>query len=74
MLDPAMQAFADETRARPRPRRASTRRSAEIDNPSSCGAAVLARRIVQFWAAAGFAVRTEIIPAGGPHESPVCLS
>jgi hypothetical protein len=26
---------------------------------------------VQFWADAGFAVRTEIIRAGGPRESPI---
>ena len=44
MIDPAMQAFADEMRAKPRaPRHASTRRSGEIDNSSAPGAAALAR-------------------------------
>ena len=72
MLDAGMQQFADEMRARPRPpRRASTRRSAEIDNSSALGAAALARRIVQFWAKAGYDVQTEVIRAAGPTESPV---
>jgi hypothetical protein len=72
MLDPAMQAFADEMRARQRPRRASTRRNAEIDQSSPAGAAELGRRIRAFWADAGFDnIRVEVIRAGGPHESPV---
>jgi hypothetical protein len=37
MLDPAMRAFDAEMRARPRPRRASTRRGGEMDNSSSAG-------------------------------------
>jgi hypothetical protein len=50
MLDPAMQQFADEMLARPRPpRRASTKRNAEIDQSSPAGAAELGRRIVQFF-------------------------
>jgi hypothetical protein len=72
MLDRAMQEFADEMRARPRPsRRASTRRSGEIDCSSAPGAAALARRIVQFWADAGFDITVEVIHAGGPREAPV---
>jgi hypothetical protein len=65
-------AFENEMRARPRPpRRASTRRAEQIDCSSAPGAAALARRIVQFWADAGFDnIRIEIIRAGG-HESPV---
>jgi hypothetical protein len=71
MLDSGMAEFQAEMLARPRPpRRASTKRT-EIDNSSSCGAAALARRIVQFWADAGFAIQIEIIRAGGPQESPV---
>jgi hypothetical protein len=70
MLD-AMQAFAAEMRARPRPRRASTRRAEQIDNSSSCGAAALARRIKAFWADAGFDITVEVIHAGGPREAPV---
>ena len=73
MLDPAMQQFADEMLARPRPpRRGSTKRNAEIDQSSPAGAAELGRRIVQFWTDAGFDnIRKEVIRGGGPHESPV---
>jgi hypothetical protein len=39
MLDAGMQELADEMRARPRPRRASTRRPGEIDNSGAPGAA-----------------------------------
>jgi hypothetical protein len=39
MLDRGMQEFADAMRARPRPRRASTRRPGEIDNSGAPGAA-----------------------------------
>jgi hypothetical protein len=71
MLDAGMQEFADEMRARPRPRRASTR-GADIDCSSAPGAAELGRRIQAFWSAAGFDnIRIEIIRAGGPRESPV---
>jgi hypothetical protein len=49
MLDPAMQQFADEMLARPRPRRPSTRRNAETDPSSPAGAAELGRRIQAFW-------------------------
>jgi hypothetical protein len=72
MIHPAMQAFADEMRAKPRaPRHASTRRSGEIDNSSAPGAAALARRTKAFWAAAGFDITVEVIHAGGPREAPV---
>jgi hypothetical protein len=55
MLDAGMAEFQAEMLARPRPpRRASTRRSGEIDNSSAPGAAALARRIKGFWADAGF--------------------
>ena len=37
MLDLAMQQFAGEMQAKPRPRRASTRRAEQIDNSSSAG-------------------------------------
>jgi hypothetical protein len=71
MLDPMMAAFESEMRARPRPRRVSTKRNAEIDQSSPAGAAELGRRIVQFWADAGFDITVEVIHAGGPRESPV---
>jgi len=71
VLDPMMEAFESEMRARPRPRRASTRRAEQIDNSSAPGAAALARRIAQFWAAAGVTVETEIIRCGGPREAPI---
>jgi hypothetical protein len=71
MLDPMMQAFVDEMQAKPRPRRASTRRSTEIDCSSAPGAAELGRRIQAFWAEVGCTVRVEVIHAGGTHESPI---
>jgi hypothetical protein len=72
MLDAGMQEFADGMLARPRPpRRASTRRSGEIDNSSALGAAALARRIKGFWAHAGYDVQIEVIRAAGNRESPV---
>jgi hypothetical protein len=72
MLDRAMQAFADEMLARPRPRRpVSTRRNAEIDQSSPAGAAELGRRIVQFWANAGFDITVEVVHSGGPRQSPI---
>jgi hypothetical protein len=73
-MDAAMAEFqaAMQAKPRPRPRPASTRRGGEIDCSSAPGAAALARRIVQFWADAGFDnIRVEIIPRGGPRESPV---
>jgi hypothetical protein len=57
--------------ARPRPRRASTKRNAEIDPSSPAGAAELGRRIVQFWADVGYDIRVEVIHADGPREAPV---
>jgi hypothetical protein len=72
MLDPAMQAFADEMRARPRPpRRSSTKRNAEIDQSSPAGAAELGRRIQAFWNSVGYDIQVEVIHAGGPRESPI---
>jgi len=72
MLDPAMQQFADEMLARPRPpRRASTKRNAEIDQSSPAGAAELGRRIRAFWADVGYEIRIEVVHGGGPRESPV---
>jgi hypothetical protein len=72
MLDPALQAFDAEMRTKLRPRRASTRRGAEIDSSSAPGAANLARRIKAFWADAGFDnIRVEVIHAGGPREAPI---
>ena len=71
MLDPAMQAFADEMRARQRPRRASTRRNAEIDQSSPAGAAELGRRIRAFWADAGFDITIEVVQSGGRHDAPI---
>lgn len=71
-LDPMMAAFESEMLARPRPpRRASTRRNAEIDQSSPAGAAELGRRICAFWADVGYDIRVEIVHAGGPRESPV---
>jgi hypothetical protein len=71
MFDPAMQAFDAEMRARPRPRRASTRRAEQIDNLSAPGAQRLSEMIRSFWKAAGFDnVRTEIIRSGGSPQSP----
>jgi hypothetical protein len=50
MLDAGMAEFQAEMQARPRPpRRASTRRNAEIDQSSPAGAAELGRRLVQFF-------------------------
>ena len=44
MLDPAMQAFADEMRARPRPpRHSSTRRADQLDNLSGPALSVYVR-------------------------------
>jgi hypothetical protein len=72
MLDPTMQAFADEMRARPRsPRRSSTRQAEQVDSLSAPGALRLSEMIRSFWRAAGFAnVRTEIIRSGGSPQSP----
>jgi hypothetical protein len=70
MLDRAMQQFSDEMRARPRPRRSSTRR-ADIDCSSAPGAAELGRRIQAFWNAAGYDIQIEVVRAGGPRVSPV---
>jgi hypothetical protein len=73
MLDAGMAEFAAEMRdkARVRPRRASTRRNAEIDQSSPAGAAELGRRIVQFWANAGFDITVEVVHSGGPRQSPI---
>jgi hypothetical protein len=73
MLDPAMQAFDAEMRARPRPpRRSSTRRADELDNLSAPGAQRLSEMIRSFWSAAGFDnIRTEIVHSGGSGEAPV---
>jgi hypothetical protein len=72
MLDPVMQAFADEMRARPRPRRASTRRADELDNLSGPGAQRLCQMIKRYWSAAGFSsVETEIVSCTGTGEKPV---
>jgi hypothetical protein len=58
--------------ARPRPpRRSSTKRNVEIDQSSPAGAAELGRRIVQFWANAGFDVTVEVVHSGGRRESPI---
>jgi hypothetical protein len=72
MLDHAMQAFADQMQARPRPpRRSSTRRAEQIDNCSGPGAQRLSEMIRSFWSAAGFDnVETEIIHSGGSPQSP----
>jgi hypothetical protein len=71
--DIAAKAFAAEMRgkARVRPRRASTKRNAEIDQSSPAGAAELGRRIVQFWAAAGYDITIEVVHSGGRRESPI---
>jgi hypothetical protein len=68
-----MAEFAAEMRdkARVRPRRASTRRNAEIDQSSPAGAAELGRRIRAFWADAGFDVTVEVVHSGGPRQSPI---
>jgi hypothetical protein len=71
MLDAGMEEFQAAMQAKARPRRASTRRSGEIDNSSAPGAANLARHIKAFWAAAGFDITVEVIHAGGPREAPV---
>jgi hypothetical protein len=72
MLDPAMQAFDAEMRARPRPpRRSSTKRNAETDPSSPAGAAELARRIQAWWLAVGYDIQVEVIHAGGPREAPI---
>jgi hypothetical protein len=72
MLDRAMAEFQAEMRAkaRVRPRRASTKRNAEIDPSSPAGAAELGRRIVQFWTDVGYEIRVEVVHAGGRRESP----
>ena len=72
MLDPAMQQFADQMRARPRPpRRSSTRQAEQIDNLSAPGAQRLSEMIRSFWSAAGFDnIRTEIVHSGGSPQSP----
>ena len=58
--------------ARPRPRRASTRRADELDNLSAPGAQRLCQIIKSYWDAAGFAnVQTEIVHSGGSGEAPV---
>jgi hypothetical protein len=44
-LDPMMAAFESEMRARPRPRRASTRRAEQVDNLSGPGAQRLCQMI-----------------------------
>jgi hypothetical protein len=72
MLDAGMAEFQAEMQAKPRPpRRASTRRNAEIDQSSAAGAAELGRRIVQFWANAGFDITVEVVHSGGPRQSPI---
>jgi hypothetical protein len=71
MLDPAMRAFDTEMRARPRPRRASTRRAEQIEKLSAPGAQRLSEMIRSFWSAAGFDnIRTEIVHSGGSPKSP----
>jgi len=71
MLDPAMQAFADEMQAKPRPRRAGTRRAEQLDNLSGLGAQRLSEMIRSFWMASGFAnVETQIVPCTGTGERP----
>jgi hypothetical protein len=71
MLDRGMQEFADAMRARPRPRRASTRRADELDNLSAPGAQRLSEMIRSFWRAAGFSnVETQIVHSGGSPGSP----
>jgi hypothetical protein len=72
-LDPMMAAFESEMRvkAQVRPRRASTKRNAEIDQSSPAGAANLARRIKAYRTDAGFDITVEVIRAAGPRESPV---
>jgi hypothetical protein len=71
MLDPAMQAFDAEMRARPRPRRGVISRNVEADNLSAPGALRLSRIIEAYWDAAGFTVQTEIVHSGGIGEAPV---
>ena len=73
MLDRAMQQFADEMLARPRPpRRSSTRRAEQIDNLSAPGAQRLSEMIRSFWSAAGFSnVETEIVSCTDTGEKPV---
>ena len=71
MLDPMMAAFENEMRVRPRPRRASTKRNAEIDQSSPAGAAELGRRIRAFWANAGFDITVEVVHSGRPRQSPI---
>jgi|HubBroStandDraft_6_1064221.scaffolds.fasta_scaffold625498_1 hypothetical protein len=61
--DPAMQQFADEMRARPRPRRVRL---------SAPGAQRLCQIIKSYWNPAGFVnVQTEIVHSGGSGEAPV---
>ena len=72
MLDAGMAEFQAEMQAKPRPpRRASTRRNAEIDQSSAAGAAELGRRIRAFWADAGFDITVEVVHSGGPRQSPI---
>jgi|HubBroStandDraft_6_1064221.scaffolds.fasta_scaffold888009_3 hypothetical protein len=72
MLDAGMAEFQAEMQAKPRPpRRASTRRNAEIDQSSAAGAAELGRRIVQFWANADFDITVEVVHSGGPRQLPI---
>ena len=62
MLDDTMQAFQVEMAGPKSLRPSGTRHRADIDTMSGAGAALLARKIEAFWAAAGFEVRVDIVP------------
>jgi hypothetical protein len=67
----AAEAFAAMPCGTPRRARpASRRRPAELNNLSAAGAWRLARQIREFWAAAGFAVRVEVVHSSGT-DAPV---
>jgi hypothetical protein len=72
ILDRAMQQFADEMQAKPRPpRRSSTRQAEQVDSLSAPGALRLSEMIRSFWMAAGFVnVETLIVHSGGSPASP----
>jgi hypothetical protein len=60
--DKLAHAFAVEMSVRPHLRPSGTRHRAELDTMSIAGAAMLARKIEAFWAAAGFHTRVDIVP------------
>ena len=67
MLDETMRQFEAEMQSRSHLRSAGTRGGGEVNTLSGAGAACLARRIRDFWRAAGFEVETEVVLIAGGH-------